>query len=175
MSKQIVLRGMAIVLFGMASGIVSAQTCSAPTTLTSSGSFSGDTSTGSNETGIADVCGGAGLTGAAAVFTWSYNGSASRAGSITVTPTGGSPNFDIALAVIRSTCGSSGACVTLRDSSQNGTSAEAIDLTASAFNTAGTYYLLVSSFGDGSTGNTTGPFSGTVGTLPVELKSFSVE
>lgn len=113
--------------------------------------------------------------GAAAVLTWTYDGSASRNGTISVTPSGGSPNYDLALAVLRGSCSSSGTCVTVVDAHHDGTSAESINLAGPAFNTPGTYYLLVTSVGNGSTGNTSGAFSGTVGTLPVELQSFSIE
>lgn len=171
--KRIALATLAAVGFSL-TGIAGAQTCAAPTTIASNGTFSGNTcaATG-NETGVAVVCGNGNFTDKAAVFTWTKgDATSSHTGNLVVTPT---VSYDVGLAVVRTTCGSTGVCVGLTDSAQDGTTAETIDLSAAGYGPAGTYYLFVTSFADGSNGATCGTFNGTVGTLPVKLQSMSVE
>ncbi|MEP6483008.1 MAG: hypothetical protein ABJB01_01075 [Rudaea sp.] len=160
-----------------ASSMVVAQTCSAPTTISSNSSFSGNTcaATG-NESGVATVCGNGNFTDKAAVFTWVKGDvNSAHTGAIVLTPTGTTPSYDIGAAVIRTTCASTGVCVGLTDSNQDGTSGESVDLTATGFGPAGTYFLFVTSFGDGTTGATCGPFNGQAGILPVKLQTFNID
>jgi len=170
MKKLIIASGLGLLWFANASF---AQSCATAPTLQSGGTFSGDTCSASVETGIGSFCGGVNPTGNIAVFTWPYGGGA-RAGTITVTPTQGGAGYDVALGVVRGTCSSTGTCVTTADSAQSGTTAESVDLTTAPFNTSATYFLFVTSLGDGTTGGTCGTFNGTVGTLPVKLQSFSI-
>lgn len=175
--KNVLLLALAGLGLSVASVTVLAQTCALPTTIASGGTFAGDTCAGgaANESGVTAVCGGGQFTDKAAIFTWTKASAASaHSGTITITPTGAPANYDVGVGVVRTTCGSSGVCVGLTDGFQDGTSGEAVDLSAAGFGPAGTYYMFVSSFGDGSTGGTCGTFTGTVGTLPVKLQSFSI-
>ncbi len=173
MKKAMSLTAALALCFASAAG---AQTCAAPSTIASGGTFGGNNcSTTANEnSAIGTFCGALTPTAPISVFTWVYGGTGSHTGTITVTPTPspGTP-FDVALGVIRSSCSGTGACVTNADAHQD-TSAESVDLSLAGFGTAGTYYLLVTSLSDGSTGAQCGDFTGTVGTLPVKLESFQV-
>jgi len=171
--KRIALLSLAAV--GLTS-LAGAQTCALPTTISSNGIFAGDTcAAAGNETGVAKVCGNGTFTDKAAVFTWTKGSAGStHSGNIVITPTGATPSYDVGVGIVRTTCGTTGVCVGLFDGVQDGTSGETIDLSAAAFGPAGTYFMFVSSFGDGSTGGTCGAFGGTVGLLPVKLQSFSI-
>ena len=153
---------------------VQAQTCIGASTIATNGNFSGNNcSTSANEnSAIGTFCGSLTPTAPISVFTWNYTSPAPHSGNITVSS--GNTPFDIALGVIRGQCSGSGTCVTNADAHQD-TTAESVDLSLAAFGTTGTYYLLVTSLSDGSTGAQCGDFSGTVGTLPVKLQSFSID
>lgn len=175
--KKIALLALAAVALGCVQTAAFAQTCLQPTTIVSNGQFSGDTCAASgNETGVQKVCGAGNFTDKAAVFTWTRaSASDPHTGNIAITTNQASPGYDIGVGIVRTTCGTAGVCVGLFDANSDGTSGETIDLTGAAFGPADTYYMFVSSFGDGSTGGTCGTFAGTVGTLPVKLQSFSID
>lgn len=153
--------------------VAGAQTCAAPSTIASNGTFSGNncSATANENSAIGTFCGSLTPTSPISIFTWNYTSPATHTGAITVTS--GTTPFDIALGVIRGSCSGTGACVTNADAHQD-TTAESVDLSIAGFGTTGTYYLLVTSLSDGSTGAVCGDFSGTVGTLPVRLDSFNV-
>ena len=66
------------------SSLSMAQTCAAPTQLTNGAS--GNTCTGGDGT-LGNICSGLGNTGAVAVYSWTYGGTGTPSGNITVTPT----------------------------------------------------------------------------------------
>jgi len=173
---------------GMVTSSALAQTCAAPTELVSGSNitntglptFSPNTCTGDNS--FSDICGGATLTGRAHVYHWHYAGANTPAGSITVTPApkdngaGGTTTatFNVALAVATgaATCAASlGTCAASADNNANN-SAESIPLAGLNTNPSD-YFLIISSF-DATAANQCGPYSMTVGTLPVKLQSFSI-
>lgn len=150
-----------------------AQTCGSPTTITSGqtiDNIGGNPTTCGGDGSFTDICGGATLTGASNVYSWTNNGGPAS-GSITVTPTAPS-TYDTAIAIVGPavTCaGAVGTCVSTSDSAQAG-GAETVSLSGA---TNGTYYLVISSFST-TAANQCGPYGMTIGTLPVKLQNFSV-
>ena len=155
---------------GVMSSTAFSQTCSSPTVLASGSTVNGNTCGGDQS--FTDICGGATLKGPSNVYTWTYGGG-TVSGSIVVTPTGGAPTFDPALAIVNgsATCsGSVGTCDVTADANAN-SSAETVSLTG--LNTNGPYFLIISSFST-TAANQCGPYSLQAGTLPVKLQSFSI-
>jgi hypothetical protein len=151
------------------SGSAFAQSCASPTGLTSGQAIASATTCG-GDTSFTDICGGATITGPANVYSWTFS-SGTPSGNITVTPTG---TFDagIAIAGPAATCTAAlGNCVGSSDSSQAPGGAESVPL--SGANSAGTYYLIVTSFSS-TAANQCGGYSVAVGTLPVKLQSFEI-
>ena len=158
-------------LLGFGASSAFAQTCSAPTHLDSNTTVNGNTCGGDQS--FTDICGGATLTGASNVYSWTVGAAATVNGSVTVTPTGAGATFDPGIAIVSgTTCsGALGNCTGTADANGSG-GAETIALTGNA-SAAGTYYLIVSSFS--TTGaNQCGAYSLAAGTLPVKLQSFSI-
>jgi len=144
-----------------------AQTCATPTALTANASSqSGNTCTGGDAT-LGNVCDNAQVTGATAVYSWTYGGVNTPSGNITVTPTG----WDTAIFVgDGATCAAAtaGFCDVKADTAGNG--AESVAL--AGLNGSGkTYYLFISSL---AAANTCGPYNIAAGNLPVKLQSFSI-
>jgi len=167
--KLLALAASTLCLGVMASA--NAQTCASPTTISSNTPVSGNTC-GGDQT-FTDICGGATLTGPSNVFTWTVSSATpSVSGSLTVTPTGATPTYDPAIAVASGAncAGALGNCTGSSDSPGQG--AESITI-SSAAGSAGTYFLIVSSF-SATAANQCGPYSLAVGTLPVKLQSFNI-
>jgi len=146
----------------------SAQTCASPQTISTGGSFSGDTTSG--DTTVGSVCGGVTLTGPVLVYTWTNTGGA-MSGNITVTPSNATFDVGLALGDGASCAAALGTCDGTADAGTGG-AAESISLTGLATNK--TYFLFVSSFASGGATVTAGPFNGLAGVLPVKLQSFSI-
>ena len=151
-----------------------AQTCSSPTTISSNQTLNNlnncGTAPGNGDTTIGTVCGSNDVTGGVHVFTWHYGGANAPSGSITVTPT--APYNPAIFVGDGADCGTaaSGFCDGQSDSA--GQTAETIAL--SGLNTANTtYFLFVASTAAGTA--SCGQYNLAVGTLPVQLQTFSVK
>jgi len=111
------------------------------------------------------------------VYTWQHGAQAGTAtGNLTVTPTGGSPTFNPALAIASgadcSTALNAAFCDAGVNDSAGAGAAEAISLTGLNGNST-RYFLFV--FSLSSVANQKcGAYSLAVGTLPVKLQSFSI-
>jgi hypothetical protein len=152
------------------SGSAFAQSCGSPTGLSSGQSIPSATTCG-GDTSFTDICGGATISGPANVYSWTFS-SGTPSGNITVTPTG---TYDTAIAIAgpAATCAAAlGNCVASSDSTQTAGGAESVAL--SGANSAGTFYLIVTSFSQ-TAANQCGGYSLTVGTLPVKLQSFKID
>jgi len=172
---------------GMVASSALAQTCSAPTELSSNATITNSaqpnfiptTCTGDNS--FTDICGGATLTGRAHVYHWHYGGANTPSGSITVTPaqkdhgTGGlaAATFDVALAVAQGSGACAAALGNCSASADNNANSSAESIALSGLTTTGEYYLIISSFST-TAANQCGPYGMTVGVLPVKLQSFSI-
>jgi hypothetical protein len=160
--KTIALLASGLLMFASSS---MAQTCSAPTTLTSNATaVTGNTCTGGDQT-LGNVCDNAQITGPTAVYTW-VNTGAAPSGNITVTPTG----WDTAIFVGDSSTSCAAATAGFCDvkSDNVGNVAESVSLSGL---TNKTFYLFISSQ---AAANTCGAYSIATGTLPVKLQNFSV-
>jgi len=162
------LASLALIAFA-SSGI--AQTCSTPGGLTSSANINGNSCaspTGTGDTTLGNVCDNQLNTGPVAIYSWSYGGSGTPSGNITVTPTG----WDVALFVgdgASCSTAAGGFCDASVDTAGNG--AESISLSGLTKTT--TYYLFITSLT--TAGSTCGAYNLTTGTLPVRLQSFDIE
>jgi hypothetical protein len=159
-----------MLFFGVLASSAYGQSCSTPTALLSNATVAGTTCGGDQS--FTDICGGATLTGPSNVYTWTVGAGGTVSGSVTVTPTGAGATFDPGIAITSgTTCsGSLGNCTGSADNAASG-GAETIALSSAS--TAGTYYLIISSFST-TAANQCGPYNLQAGTLPVKLQSFSI-
>jgi hypothetical protein len=168
MKKIRLLAPLALVL---CSSLSFAQTCATPTALTSNATaITGNSCaapTGTGDVSLGNVCDNAQNTGPVAVFSWTFGGSGTPSGNITVTPTG----WDTAIFVGNgATCAAAtgGFCNSKVDTAGNG----AESLALAGLNSSGTtYYLFITSL---AAANTCGAYNIATGALPVKLESFKV-
>jgi len=173
MKKQLTMILMAAALASLA-GSASAAVCAANGTFTAPGPASGNTCNGTNQ--LTDTCGDSTPIGNGKEFIYSVTLGATNSAAFTVISPGAAGNgtgFNPYVAFMNgSPCNSLDTCSTNNAEAQgNANTNVTVGPTSNA--AAGAYFLVITDLGSATN---CGPFNVTLaGTLPVELKTFSVE